>query len=72
MTLPIQSLESVAGAAVVAGSALLLLALVSFGAFAYKSLTGGVEWPNDENDENDGDEGESVHAGDDADEWEYY
>ena len=69
MTLPIQSLESVAGAAVVAGSALLLLALVSFGAFAYKSLTGGVEWPDDEDGE---DEDESVQAGDDADEWEYY
>lgn len=67
MTLPIQSLESVAGAAVIAGSALLLLALVSFGAFAYKSLTGGVEWPDDEDDED-----ESVQTGDDADEWEYY
>jgi hypothetical protein len=58
--------EAAAGAAVAAGSLVLVLALVAFAAFAYKQIRGdGVEWPDDE------EEGE-VNRGGDDDEWDYY
>ncbi|MFB6167212.1 MAG: hypothetical protein ABEJ43_00010 [Haloferacaceae archaeon] len=57
-------LEFAAGAAVAAGSIVLVLALVAFAAFAYKSLRGdGVEWP---------DEDGVVRSDDADDEWKYH
>jgi hypothetical protein len=56
-------LESLGQLATLAGALLLLLMLVALGSFAYKQLTGGVEWP---------DEDEEVTAGDEDDEWDYY
>lgn len=44
-----------------------LLILVALGGFVYKSLTGGIEWPDEEETE----EG-SVRRGDSDDEWDYY
>lgn len=50
------------------GSALVLvLMLVAIGAFAYKSLTGGVEWPEDREPDDD-----ALRKGDPDDEWDYY
>lgn len=61
--------ESLAQAAVLAGTLVLGLALVALGAFAYKSLRGGgIRWP----DEVDEDEEEGVRRGDQDDEWDYY
>lgn len=51
----------------IAGTVVLVLIVVALGAFAYKSLTGGVEWPEDR-EEND----DAVRRGDPDDEWEYY
>ena len=62
--------ESVAQAAVLAGTLVLLLGLVALGAFAYKSLRGdGIRWP-DETDEDDREGG--ARRGDPDDEWDYY
>lgn len=59
--------EAAAGAAVAAGSLVLVLALIAFGAYAYKQLRGdGVEWPDDAGDSDE------VQRGGDDDEWEYY
>ena len=52
-----------------AGAVVLLLILVGLGGFAYKSLTGGVEWPDEREDEEDG---EGVSRGGSDDEWEFY
>lgn len=51
----------------IAGTVVLVLMLVALGGFAYKSLTGGVEWPEEREDDPD-----SVSRGDDEDEWDYY
>jgi len=60
--------ESVAQVAVVAGTLVLLLGLVAFGAMAYRHFRGdGITWP-DEMDEDD----QPVREGSDDDEWEYY
>jgi len=60
-------LGSLSQVAVVAGTLLLVLAVVALGAFAYRELVGdGVEWP----DEDDGDD--EVTRGDSGDEWKYY
>jgi hypothetical protein len=58
--------EAAAGAAVAAGSLVLVLALVAGAAFAYKQLRGdGVEWPDEASDD-------EVTQGDSDDEWKYY
>jgi len=49
-----------------AGAVILLLMLVALGSFAYKSLNGGIEWP----DEEAADDGDVNRTGDD-DEWKY-
>ena len=50
------------------GSAIVLvLMLVAIGAFAYKSLTGGVEWPEDREEDED-----ALRQGGEDDEWDYY
>ena len=62
-------LGSAAGAAVVAGTLVLGLALVALGAAAYKHFLGdGIEWPDDVEEADDGD----VQQGSSDDEWKYY
>ena len=51
----------------IAGTVVLVLMLVALGGFASKSLTGGVEWPEDKEQDPD-----ALRRGDDEDEWEYY
>lgn len=51
----------------IAGTVVLLLMVVALVAFAYRSLTGGVEWP-DEREEDD----DALRRGDQDDEWDYY
>ena len=63
-------LGSLAQAAVIAGTLLLVLAVVALGAFAYRQVRGdGVEWPGEGGPESEDD---SVSRGDSGDEWEYY
>ena len=61
-------MESVGGAVSVAASLLLVLMVAALAAYAYKSLRGGVEWPDEEPDETD----EGLSQGSDDDEWKYY
>jgi len=58
--------ESIAGIAVTAGTVVLVLGLVAFGAMAYRHFTGGIEWPDDREDE------DGVARGDDDGELKYY
>lgn len=51
----------------IAATVVLLLIVVAAGGFAYKSLTGGVEWPEDRDEDDD-----SLSKGDQDDEWDYY
>lgn len=51
----------------IAATVVLLLIVVALGAFAYKSLTGGVEWPEDREEDDD-----ALRRGDQDDEWDYY
>lgn len=60
-------LASVGRVAAIMGSLLLVLMLVALGVFAYRSLRGGITWPEDTPEE----EG-ALREGDDDDEWEYY
>jgi hypothetical protein len=63
-------LESVSQLAVIGGTLVLLLGLVAFGAFVYKSVRGdGIRWPDDVDE--DAEDGE-VRRGSSDDEWEYY
>ena len=57
-------LENAAQLASIAGAVVLLGLLAAFGAFAYKSLRGGIEWPDDEEDA-------GVQRTGDDDEWKY-
>jgi len=61
--------ESFSQVVVGAGAVILLLMVVALGAFAYKSLTGGVEWPDDEPEPEDNTE---VTKGSEDDEWKFY
>lgn len=49
-----------------AGAVVLLLMLLALGGFAYRSLNGGVEWPDEQSDE------EGVGRASDDDEWKYH
>jgi hypothetical protein len=51
-----------------AGTLVLLLVVVALGAFVYRSLTGGVEWPEDD----DQDDHTVRRSRDEDDEWEFY
>jgi hypothetical protein len=70
--LPLQALDggllgAAAQAAVLAGTLVLVLALVALGAFAYREIAGdGVEWPDETDDEDE------AQRGDSSDEWKYY
>ncbi|MBX0324456.1 hypothetical protein EGH21_15610 [Halomicroarcula sp. F13] len=53
------------------GALVLLMLLVAFGAFAYKSLAGdGVRWPDEMEEDQDSEDG--VKRGSDEDDWKYY
>jgi len=58
--------ESFSQVVVGAGAVVLLLMLVALGSFAYKSLNGGVEWPDEQPDDEEG-----VSRSGDDDEWKY-
>jgi len=51
----------------IAGTVVLLLIVVALAAFAYRSLTGGVEWPDEEPEDED-----ALRRGGQDDEWDYY
>lgn len=51
----------------IGGTVVLLLILVALGGVIYRSLTGGIEWPEDRDDDPD-----SLRRGDEDDEWDYY
>lgn len=51
----------------VAGSLVLVLILVALGGIVYRTLTGGIEWP-DEREEDD----DAVRKGGQDEEWDYY
>jgi hypothetical protein len=50
-----------------AGTLVLVLILVALAGFVYKSLSGGIEWPEDEPADED-----ALRRGDEDDEWDYY
>lgn len=50
-----------------AGTLVLLLILVALGGMVYKSLTGGIEWPDDKDD----DDTTVTRSHDDDEEWKY-
>lgn len=65
-------LGSLAQAAVVMATLLLLMMLVALGVYAYKHLRGdGVEWPEDKESPPDS-VADGVSKGDSDDEWDYY
>lgn len=59
--------EFLPGLAAIGGTIVLILMVVALGGFAYKSLTGGVEWPDDREQDPD-----ALRKGEDEDEWDYY
>lgn len=50
-----------------AGALVLVLVLVALGGTIYRSLTGGIEWPDEKEDDED-----TVRRSDPDDEWDYY
>jgi len=50
-----------------AGAVILLLMTVALGSYAYKSLNGGIEWP----DEQSGEDSDGVSRTGDDEEWKY-
>lgn len=60
--------SGIAGVVAIAGVLMLGLIVLALGAFAYKSLTGGIEWP----DETEPAEDEARKSHDEDDEWDYY
>lgn len=55
------------GLVAIGGTIVLLLMLVALGGYFYKSLTGGIEWPDDREPDDD-----ALQRGDEDDEWDYY
>lgn len=51
----------------IAGTLVLALMLVALAGVAYRSLTGGIEWPEDAPEDDD-----SLQKGGQDDEWDYY
>lgn len=60
--------EGVAGIVAAAGLLVLGMIILALGAFVYKSLTGGIEWPEDKEDDDD----KATKSHSDDDEWDYY
>lgn len=50
----------------IAGTVVLALMVVAMAAFVYKSLTGGVDWPDEQEDD------DALTRGDQDDEWDFY
>lgn len=65
--LPVDSglVEAAAQLVGIAGAVVLLLLLVAFGAFAYRSLRGEMRWPDESDDE------DAVSRSEDDDDWKY-
>lgn len=55
------------GLVAVGGTIVLVLMLVAMAGYLYKSMTGGVEWPEDREPDDD-----ALQRGDEDDEWDYY
>lgn len=53
--------------AAIGGTIVLFLIVIALGGFIYKSMTGGIEWPDEKDQKNDG-----LKQGDEDDEWDYY
>lgn len=51
----------------VAGSLVLVLILVALGGIVYRTVTGGIEWPDEREDDDD-----AVRKGNQDEEWDYY
>ena len=49
-----------------AGAIVLVLILVAIAGIVYRTLTGGIDWPEDREDD------DSLQRGDQDDEWDYY
>lgn len=65
-------LNSAADLVTIGGTLVLLLMLVAFGGFVYKSLQGdGIEWPDDVDDEETSSD-EGVQRSQADDEWKYH
>lgn len=52
----------------IASMLVMLLLLTAIGGIVYKTLTGGIEWPDDEEET----EENGVRRGDSDDEWDFY
>ncbi len=51
----------------IAATIVLLLMVLAFVGFVYRSLTGGIEWPEDRKEDDD-----TLNRGDQDDEWDFY
>ena len=51
----------------IAGTLVLVMLLVALGGIVYKTVTGGIEWPEDRDEDE-----EDVRRGGSDDEWDYY
>lgn len=60
--------SGIAGVVAVAGMLVLGMIILALGAFAYKSLTSGIEWPEDKEPADD----EARKSHNEDDEWDYY
>lgn len=56
----------------IAGTVVLLLIFVALGAYVYKSMTGGIEWPSDTQATPGEESEEELREGRSDEEWEYY
>lgn len=60
--------SGIAGVVAIAGVVVLAMIVLALGAFAYKSMTGGIEWPEDREPADD----EVTKSHSEDDEWDYY
>lgn len=60
--------SGISGIVGIAGALVLGLIVIALGTFAYKSMTGGIEWPEDKEPSED----EATKSHSDDDEWDYY
>ena len=59
--------EVIPGLVGIGSAVVILLMLVAMAAFAYRSMNGGVEWPEDREEDED-----ALRQGGPDDEWDYY
>ncbi len=60
--------SGIAGVVAIVGALVLGLIVLALGAFVYRSLTGGIEWPEDREPAED----EARKSHNEDDEWDYY